>query len=106
MFKLLSRGTAKLYTASDSKSEYKAMIRTLNGENKTSTLEAQIINDTLLKQACKTLTHAKEINVIHDPSDIRKPHSKKTENLGKVRDLKGNIINGYSTHNAVAIAPT
>ena len=106
MFKLLSRGTAKLYTASDSKSEYKTMIRTLNGENKTSTLEAQVVNDTLLKQACETLTHAKEINVIHDPSDIRKPHSKKTENLGKVRDLKGNIINGYSTHNAVAIVPT
>jgi len=105
MMKLLSHGTAKLYTASDTKSDYKTMIRTLTGENKTSNLEPKIINDALLKQTCTTLAGAKEIHVIHDPSDIRKPHSKKTENLGKVRDLKGNIINGYSTYNAVAIVP-
>jgi hypothetical protein len=43
--------------------------------------------------------------LIHDPSDIRKPHSIKAEKLGKVRDLKGNIINGYSTHNIIAITP-
>ena len=61
MFKLLSRGNAKLYTAADSKSEYKTMIRTLNGGNKTSTLEAQIVNDTLLKQACKTLTASDKV---------------------------------------------
>ena len=30
---------------------------------------------------------------------------KKTENLGKVRDLSGNVINGYSIHNAIAIVP-
>lgn len=105
MGKLLSRGTTKLYTASDSKGEYKAIMRTLTGKNKTSTLESEMVNDTLLSQACKTVSHAAEIYVIHDPSDIRKPHSKKTENLGKVRDLQGKIINGYSTHNAVAVVP-
>ena len=42
---------------------------------------------------------------IHDPSDIRKPHSAKLENLGKVLDLDHKIINGYSTYNVVAITP-
>ena len=81
------------------------MIRTLTGENKSSDLSAEIMNDALLDQTCKSLSAAKQINVIHDPSDIRKPHSKKTENLGNVRDLSGNVINGYSTHNAIAIVP-
>ena len=81
------------------------MIRTLTGENKSTDLEASKMNDVLLDQACKELSSAKKIDVIHDPSDIRKPHSKKAENLGKVRDLKGNIINGYSTHNTVALVP-
>ena len=81
------------------------MIRTLTGDNKSTDLEASKINDVLLEQACQELSSVKKIDVIHDPSDIRKPHSRKAENLAKVRDLKGNIINGYSTHNAVALVP-
>ena len=81
------------------------MIRTLTGENKHSDLSPETMNNALLDQACNNLSTAKQINVIHDPSDIRKPHSKKTENLGQVRDLSGNVVNGYSTHNAVAIVP-
>lgn len=105
MGKLLLGGSTKLFSASQSNSEYKKMIRTLTGDNKSSDLEATKINDALLEQACQELSAAKKIDVIHDPSDIRKPHSKKAENLGKVRDLKGNIINGYSRHNAVALVP-
>jgi len=105
MSKLLGRGSAKLFTVSENNSEYKAMIRTLTGENKSSDLSPETMNDALLDQTCKSLSTAKQINIIHDPSDIRKPHSKKTENLGQVRDLSGNVINGYSTHNAIAIVP-
>ena len=50
------------------------MIRTLTGENKSSDLSPEIINDALLDQTCKSLSAAKQIDVIHDPSDIRKPH--------------------------------
>ena len=102
---MLNHGTTRLFSASDSKAEYKAMVRTLSGENKSSKLESKIINDCLLKHVCKKLNNTKEIYVIHDPSDIRKPHSRKTDNLGKVRALNGDIINGYSTHNMVAISP-
>ena len=105
MEKLLLEGTTKLFSGAKDNNEYKKMIRTLTGDNKSSNLEASKINDVLLEQACEKLSSAKKIDVIHDPSDIRKPHSRKAENLGKVRDLKGNIINGYSTHNAVALVP-
>ena len=105
MGKILLGGSTKLFSASQNNSEYKKMIRTLTGDNKSSDLEASKINDVLLEQACQELSFAKKIDVIHDPSDIRKPHSRKAENLGKVRDLKGNMINGYSTHNAVALVP-
>ena len=39
----------------------------------------------------------------NDIFDIRKPHSSKLESLGKVRDLKGDIINGYSSFNSLAV---
>jgi len=103
--KLLLEGSTKLFSGAKDNNEYKKMIRTLTGDNKSTDLEATKINDVLLEQACEKLSSAKKIDVIHDPCDIRKPHSMKAENLGKVRDLKGNIINGYSTHNAVALVP-
>ena len=103
VLKLLRNGTTKLFSTSDSRSEYKPMIRSLTGENKSIKLESEMINESLLEQACEKLRGAKEIHIIHDPSDIRKPHSKKTVNLGKVRALNGDIINGYSIHNSIVI---
>ena len=41
---------------------------------KDSDLEAGKVNDVLLEQACQELSSTKKIDVIHDPSDIRKPH--------------------------------
>ena len=96
VLKLLSNGTTKLFSSSDSRSEYKPMIRSLTGENKSIKLESEMINESLLEQACEKLRGAKEINIIHDPSDIRKPHSKKTVNLGKVRAA---ILNSKYFHN-------
>lgn len=80
------------------------MVRTMSGENIHSTLTPEITNEVLLEQTCEKLANAESIFLIHDPSDIRKPYSSKTENLGSVRDLEGKIINGYSTHNTVAIS--
>lgn len=82
------------------------MQRTLSGKNKLSDLDEEIINGTLTANAIQKLKKEPEIYLIHDPSDIRKPYSKKSENLGKVRDLNNNIINGYSSHNVVAITPS
>jgi hypothetical protein len=41
--------------------------------------------------------------ILHDPSDIRKPHSHQLDGLGKVRSLAGSIINGFRTFNSVGV---
>ena len=68
-------------------------------------LDDELVNDALTAEAIRCLSNEPSIYLIHDPSDIRKPYSTKAENLGKVRDLKNNLINGYSTHNIIAITP-
>lgn len=105
LFRILEHGSCKLYKISNDKNEYKRIQRTLTGSNKMSDLDEELINDTLMDEALRKLSGSKEVHLIHDPSDIRKPYSNKSENLGKVRDLKGKIINGYSSHNIVAITP-
>ena len=55
------------------------MICTLTGDNKSTDLEASKINDVLLEQACEKLSSAKKIDVIHESSYIRKPHSRKAK---------------------------
>lgn len=79
------------------------MKRTLSGKNTKSDLTVDKINKSLMEQACIKYKESKEVFIIHDPSDIRKPHSKDAEDIGKVRDLKGNIINGYNTHNIIGL---
>ena len=69
-----------------------------------SDISVEKINESLAERFIKNNTNMSEAYLIHDPSDIKKPYSKKIENLGKVRDLSGNIINGYSSHNIVGIA--
>ena len=102
---MLEHGSCKLYALSANKNEYKKVYRTLSGDNKMSVWDDELINDTLIAEAIHNLSKEANLYLIHDPSDIRKPHSTKAENLGKVRDLKNNIINGYSTHNIIAITP-
>jgi hypothetical protein len=102
---MLEHGSCKLYALSADRNEYKKVYRTLSGGNKMSVLDDELINDALIAEAIRSLSKEANLYLIHDPSDIRKPYSTKAEKLGKVRDLKNNIINGYSTHNIIAITP-
>jgi hypothetical protein len=102
---MLAHGTCKLYTLSSDRNQYKKIYRTLSGDNKMTELDDELVNDALTAEAIRSLSSERSIYLIHDPSDIRKPYSTKAENLGKVRDLKNNIINGYSTYNIIAITP-
>ena len=56
------------------------------GNNKMTDISPAMVNDTLMENVIETLSDSTETYLIHDPSDIRKPHSKKSENLGKVLD--------------------
>lgn len=105
MSKIIGYGSCKLYKLSKDKNEYKKLKRTLSKENKQGNLDGELINDALMGLALNKLSSHDEVYLLHDPSDIRKPHSKKTENLGKVRDLNSRIINGYSSYNVVAVTP-
>jgi hypothetical protein len=60
------------------------MLRTLSGENTKSTISVDKTNETLLEQVSIKLNQEDEVTLIHDPSDIRKPHSKEAEDIGKV----------------------
>ena len=97
---------AKLWSISNSRTEYKRLKRTLSGDNKDNCLKANDVNNATLENALKTLATEDDIYIIHDPCDIRKPHSVEPECIGNVRDLDGNIINGYSSFNSIAITPS
>ena len=102
---MMEHGSCNIYRTSHTVAEYRKISRTLTGSNKMSDIEPDLINKTLMEQACDKLKESTEVFLIHDPSDIRKPYSSDAENLGNVRDLNGKIINGYSTHNVIAVTP-
>ena len=102
--KILEHGSCRIFKISSSIEDYKRLSRTLSGDNKMSDISVEKINESLAERFIENNADISEAYLIHDPSDIRKPYSKKIENLGKVRDLSGNIINGYSSHNIVGIA--
>ena len=77
----------------------------LSGKNKANEIEMELINDTQIDECAQKLSKGNDVYLIHDPCDIRKPHSKTTENLGKVRSLDSKVINGFSSYNIVAITP-
>ena len=101
--RILGSGSCQLFKITENKNEYKRLKRTLSKENKLGYLDETLVNDTLMGEALRKLSSTNEIYLLHDPSDIRKPHSKKTEHLGKVLDLNhrnemdpANLSNGVN----------
>jgi len=56
-----------------------------------SVLDDKKSSKALIKNSVEKLSGNKRLYIFSDHSDSRKPYSKKLENLGKVRDLNGNI---------------
>lgn len=73
-----------------------------NGELQ-SVLDDQKISETLRHLSVAELSDEDVVIALHDPCDIRKAYSEKLENLGVVRDLNGNLVNGFSTFNTVCV---
>ncbi len=68
-----------------------------------SVLDEKKISDALRVNIAQKLGDRVRVYAIGDHCDIRKEHSRKLENIGKVRDLKGNLTNGYNTLGTVIV---
>jgi len=68
-----------------------------------SVLDDEKISAAIREHSVAALGDAARLIVLHDPCDIRKENAETMEKLGKVRDLDGNLVNGYSTFNSVAV---
>jgi len=74
----------------------------IDGSSK-SVLDEEKISKALIKNSVEKLNGHKRLYIFSDHCDIRKPYSKKLENIGKVRDLNSNIINGFTTLGSVIL---
>jgi len=87
---------------SQDKNEYERY-KTLLDNSLKSVLDDEKISKALRENCSEKLKDRKRIYAIGDHCDIRKKYSSKLENIGKVRDLDGNIINGYTSFATVIV---
>jgi hypothetical protein len=99
---IVENKSIRIWSNSKDKAEFDRHKSLLDGSLK-SILDDKKISDALHKNGVNVLADSDHLILLHDPCDIRKEHSKGLENLGKVRSLDGDIINGYSTFNTVAV---
>jgi len=60
-------------------------------------LDTGKVSEALKENSIEKFSNEKRVYAVSDHCDIRKKYSWKMENIGKVRDLDGQIINGFST---------
>ena len=100
--KIIEHKSIRLWSICEDKAEFERSKRLLDGSLK-SVLDDQKISAAIREHSVAALGDEARLIVLHDPCDIRKEHAAVLEKLGKVRDLEGKLINGYSTFNSVAV---
>ena len=95
--------TTQLWTVAKDANEYERMHNLFSGKLK-SVLNDEKISSALREKTAISLGGDDLVFALHDPCDIRKPYSKKLDKIGRVRDLDGNMINGYSTLGTVCLS--
>ena len=99
--RVMELGRIQLFAASRDKKEYEKLRRTVTSGDKEGSLEASWINDTLADKVSGQVSDADRVRLIHDPSELRKKHSKELGHLGQVCDLNKQVIPGDSSFNTV-----
>lgn len=94
--------TTKLWSLSSDSNEYERNLNLLSGRLKNS-LTPEGINEQTLRAGLSKLSVKDFVEVIHDGSDIRKPHSKLLPHLTKVKSLEKQMVNGYNTFSSIVI---
>ena len=100
--KIIEFKTIRLWTLSNGRNEFERNKNLINGKLNT-VLDDKKISEALIKNSVEKLSGNKRVFILSDHSDIRKPYSTSLENLGKVRDLNGNIINGNTVLGSVIL---
>jgi hypothetical protein len=99
---IIEHKTIRLWTISEDKAEYERSKRLLDGSLK-SVLDEEKTAEAIREHSVAGLGEEARLIILHDPCDIRKEHAEKMEKIGTVRDLDGQLINGYSTFNSVGV---
>jgi Transposase DDE domain len=94
--------TTQLWSLSSDSNEYERNLNLLSGRLKNS-LSPEAINEQTLVAGLSNLSAKTLLEIIHDGSDIRKPHSKTLPHLTKVKSLEKQMVNGYNTFNSIVI---
>ena len=97
---MIEKKTIKLWTLAKDRAEYERHHRLVDASLK-SVVDEAVVRESLTQTALNSAGDDPCVVALHDPCDIRKPYSQEMENLGKVRALNGDIINGYCTFNTV-----
>ena len=99
---MLQHQSCQLWKLSSNNATYKRYYRMLSGELQ-NVVDVNKLNISLLSNNSNCFKDKPYALILHDPSDIRKPHSQELDSLCKVRDLSGNLVNGYRTFNSVGV---
>ena len=99
---IIEHKSIKLWTISEDKAEYERSKRLLDGSLK-SVLDEEKTSGAIREHSVGALGDEGRLIVLHDPCDIRKEHAEKMEKIGTVRDLDGELINGYCSFNTVGV---
>ena len=91
-----------IYAISEDRNEYDRS-KTLLDNSLKEVLDDKKVSQALQENSIEKFRDVKRVYIPSDHCDIRKKYSKEMENLGKVRDLDGNITNGFSTLASVFI---
>lgn len=97
---MVRHSSNQIYSIAEGITEYTRHKRLLSSKS----LSVSAINNTLLDNASQKVATLKTVYVPMDESDIRKPESKKLDDLMRVRDLDGDLVNGYRTVNTIAVS--
>lgn len=80
--------------------------RLLHGGNERAQVSAQALGSVLTTEGAKRLAGEREVLLIIDESDLRKPYARALEHLDTVRALDGNLVSGFHTLTILGICET
>ncbi len=99
---MVEQKTPRIHALSSDRNEYDRS-KTLLDNSLKEVLDDKKVSEALKQNSIEKFRGKKRVYIPSDHCDIRKKHSWKMENIGKVLDLDKKVINGFSTLASVAI---